>query len=679
MAEMDPAKDGEDGRSKGASPVSVLDFIEDDEVSEEAIPSGGAIFLPEVEMPSTDSSQQSHERKKENNHRERSSNRKSRSSDRRARSSNRRERNVEKKKRALQSLPFDEASSCVSGDTAVAHNRRRQKSYVDAESDSEDIEIMQEPHLDHEDIKIFKERASQLALRGNEQRAIKIYKRALKLTRNEMARLKRQLQLVNSKSPKGRGRSENAIYGEWIHVALVGADIQMMMAIIYERAGDYERAIACCNEVRDLYEQQSKHERENNQQWSSSSIHVGQTKSMIRKMEIARDSLPERDKLHGEALKIHQQIEATKDVAIKDLLYEDIFDKLSAVLTLELDSLGDSHPQVAKTMSFLGKIYLERGEIDKALDSTERAAVISELALGVLHPRTAEKYRELGRIYDSLPQSSSNSENAIIYYEKAIETYLESDGDHSKVVGSTLNDVAVLHTQQGNFSVAIQKLKSSLESYASVEGKNEGVFTDTVQVWKNLGECYFLRTEYERSITSFRTALEIQCEGRKAHDAEKKLSGLRKPMPPLVEDENIAHTLKRLGMTYAAFGRYKKAISTLEEALAICNALHANSKRQRPADTIAKQDEVAQIKFHLAEANVEAEEYDQAALYFAESFRLRLIGIKQRNQTEDRVKYLVQCAQSLAGLGSVRMRQHDFGEAHKVFDEALQFAKEEGT
>ena len=660
MVEYNPTMAGDNQRMKGPSPVSVIDFMSssEDESAEQAEVSGGAIFIPEVEVPSTDSSQQSRRKQKESRRRYS------------------RGREPRERRASAHSMSAEEASSCISGDTAVANNRR-QNCRTNYESNEDEIEIMQEPNLNPEDVKIFKEKASQFALRGSEQKAIKMYKRALKLTRVEMARLKRQLQLISAKSVKTKKAYEQAIYDDWIHVALVGADIQTMMAIIYERSGDYDRAITCCIEVRDLYEQQSKHEREHNQEWSSASMHVGQTKSMIRKMEIARNSLPERSRLHEEAEKIHEKLAATKDVAIKDLLYEDIFDKLSAVLTLELDSLGDSHPQVAATMSFLGKIYLERGETDKALDSTERAAVIAELALGVLHPRTAEKYRDLARVYDALPESSSNAENAIIYYEKAIETYLESDGDHAKVIGSTLNDVAVLHTRQGNFSVSIKKLKSSLESYASVKGENDGVLTDTVQVWKNLGECYFLRTEYERSITSFRTALEIQCAGRKAHDTEKRLSGLKKPMPPLVEDETIAHTLKRLGMTYAAFGRYEKATSTLEEALSICNALHANSKRQRPEDIITKQDEVAQIKFCLAEANVEAEEYDRAAVYFAESFRLRLLGIKQRKDTEDRTPFLVQCAKSLAGLGSVRMRQHDFGEAHKVFDEALQFAKEE--
>jgi tetratricopeptide (TPR) repeat protein len=642
-------------RSKGASPVSVLGYEEDMAIAIAMKQrSGDGMFLPLTDSASSTSQQSI---------RTPGSLRSSSSEDARLR------------RRGLPTL--DEAS--CSEYTALADNKTS-PAPIHPRSTRSELRTIQQPPLDHDEVQQLKDAASQFALRGNESRALKTYKRALKLTTLEVARLKGQLQLATTKPPHSRQKFHKVLNDEWEQVAMIVADIRTMMAIIYERTGDYDRAIACCNEVRGVFERQAKHDKKSYHDLWIAPRNVQQMTRMILKMEMARDTLSERKGLHEESVKIHQQARATKDVAVKDLLFEDIFDKLSAVLTLELDILGDSHPQVADTIGFLGQIYVERGELDKALDSTYRAVKIAELSLGALHHRTAQKYHALARVYDALPadEASENAENAITYYEKSIDAFQEADGEHSKIVGSTLNDVAVLYTQRGDFDAAIRSLNQALDAYANVYAGGEGVCAESIQVWRNLAECYFLQTEYEKSILAFTNALQIQRDAKKFHDYITRNGGTRITLPELVSDENIGDTLKRLGMTYFSFGRFDDAVDAYSEALTTFEAAYDAVKRKKPSDKLAKQDQVAHTLFCLAEAKSGAEAYDEAAIFYAEAFQLRVSGEKRFRNLESTTANLVQCAQCLAGLGCVRMRQLEYNEAFKVYDEALQFAKAHG-
>ena len=94
-------------------------------------------------------------------------------------------------------------------------------------------------------------------------------------------------------------------------------------------------------------------------------------------------------------------------------------------------------------------------------------------------------------MYERVKRDETDSVNAICFYEKAIETFTEADGDHSRLVGSILNDVAVLHVQYEEYDTAVEKLSDGLASYESSIEDCRGMFADTVQVWRNLAECYF--------------------------------------------------------------------------------------------------------------------------------------------------------------------------------------------
>jgi tetratricopeptide (TPR) repeat protein len=591
---------------------------------------------------------------------------------------------ISEKERRSVKLPTLEETSCFSKEAALTDNKNVLPSVKeDKDVQSREREARKSPKggeasaLDHKAVNDLKDKASLFALRGSEDKALRSYKKALRLTRKEVARIKRQLQLAGTKPQKLRQTIHILLHDEWAEVALVIAEIRTMMAIIHERVADYGKAIECCKEARDIYDRQVAFEQEHNTEESMYVSNVEQMAHMMNKMEIARDTFPVRRKLHVESLSIQEQIKVTKDPAVKDLLFKKIFNKLSSLLSVELDSLGESHPQVADTMGFFSQIYAEKQEMDKALDAMDRAVTIAELSLGVLHPRTGEKYRELARIYEGLCRDDGDTEIAILYFEKAINTFKGSYGDHSGVIGSILNDVGVLHIQREELDDAVHKLSDALASYDSSVEKCDGICADTVQVWRNLAECYVLRKEWESAAMAFASALEVQRDAKTFHERTTTKDGTSLPVPALASDESIGDTLKKLAKVCTSQARYDLAVLWLTEALMIHQTSFDNAQENAvggPTLELAdKQDQIAHTLYCIAEVKEMDGNHDEAATLYDEALQLRKFSDSQRPNTKKVNR--VHCAMCLAGIGSVKMQMKRFSDAFKVYNEALQFCK----
>ena len=534
-------------------------------------------------------------------------------------------------------------------------------------------QFTEDPGLDHDEVNLINDKASRYALRGNEKKALKTYKRALRLTRIEVARIDRQLRDAQNQPTYLKTTINIVLHDEWTTVALIIAEIRTMMAIIYERIGDYNRAIHCCNEAKDVYHRQSIFDKKHCVRDSNSEMNSARMSHMAMKMEDARDTYKVRQQLHEEAAEIHRELVATKDVATKDLFFENIFDKLSAALALELESLGENHPQVSDTMAFLSKLYLERSQVEKALGTMKRAVAMAEVSLGTTHPRTGEKYYDIARMYERIKRNKEDSSNAIEYYEKAVDTYKEADGDYSRLTGSILNDVGVLHIQREEYDLAVQRLSDALAAYESSIEESRGMFADTSQVWRNLAECYVLRKQWDSATMAFKSAIDVQHDARKLYDTAARDND-KVAMPPLVTDESIGDTFRRLGKTYAAQRKYNDSFVTLTEALTIYqnayDKAYQESRKDKSVDLSSKQDQVASIIYCIAEVKEADEQFDEAIKLYEESLQLRISSDKQRKRG-NKLNH-VHCAMCLAGIGSIRMAKCDYSLSFKAYNKALQ-------
>ena len=535
--------------------------------------------------------------------------------------------------------------------------------------------------LDHLEIKLLKSTASEYALRGNEEEAIRTYKRALHLTRIEVNRIQFELDLSRDSVTKTPNNVRRTLRREWTEVALAIAEIRPMMAILYERIGDYERAMKCCNEARDVYERQAQFDRKENVTNSIAEARMTQMNHMTSKMQDAKDSYELRKQLHEDSLEAHRQICVSPDPSTRERLYEALFDTLSAALALELESLGEHHPQVSDTMEFLSKIQQERFEIDKSLESMSNAVSIAELSLGIIHPRTGDKYREIAKMFERAKRSEGDLDQAIRYYEKAIYAFENADGDHSLLIGSVLNDLGVLHIQRKQYDIAVQKLSDALAAYESLStitnkgnGIKGGTYVEVYQIWRNLGECYALQKNWSSASMAFKSALGIQRDARKLSAAAAAAnasfsfnddddSTQSSVSPALISDENIADTLKRLGKSFAAQQNYNPSMNAFLEALTLLQTVYDKEPTQE------KQDQVANILYCLAEVKKSNEKYSEALRLYEESLELRMLSDRFRPEKEKTNHS--HCAMCLAGIGSIRMARKEYEHAFKAYNEAL--------
>lgn len=521
--------------------------------------------------------------------------------------------------------------------------------------------------------------ASDLALKGSEQEAIEVYQQALLITRSDVVRIKKQLKQVTAKHPSTVESIHSRLHEDWLQVGLSIARIRTMMAILYERLGDNERAIACCKEAREVYKRQKGYVKKwnvNVKQEMNVDDAADQMETMVRKMSLAQETFEDRKKLHEEIIMWRTKIAMTQDEEMKKTLYRTVEKKLTTVRNVEVDILGEGHPQIGETSWLLAVICVERNHIEKALKHMSEALSITRLSLGMQHPRTGERFCELARIYEKRRSDRTYENLAIENYELAAKVFRESSASPRRV-GSILNDIAVIHIRRRAFEKAVQLLSDALECYesAGVDKAEEDICTDTVQIWRNLGESYSSRRQFEDAANAFVSALNLQRDARKMKDASPD-----SPPVDFVDDESIANTLRRLGKAYAGMGKYRHSLVVLKEALVIhrlevSKAMQVTKGRANP-DLPGKQDQLAHTRFCMAEVQEASGHYPEAVTLYSESLQLRLFSDAHKGEKER--TNMIHCAMCLAGIGSVHMKKNEFAEAHKVFGDAMNYCNAHG-
>ena len=521
--------------------------------------------------------------------------------------------------------------------------------------------------------------ATKQASLGKEDEAIAVYHRVLRLMKADLSRIKRSLQKSQHKLPQLRGGAQR-LHEEWTQLATTLAEIRTVMAILYERMGEFDKAISSCEVAKEAYESYSRLGIAD----SDIDQYASQMDAMLDRLAAGRASFDERKKLHESILQCRVKLAQTRDMQSKELIYNEAFELLEIVLNMERVSLGETHPQLSDTLRIFATLYFEKGQVEHALETTEDAVAIMKLCLGPQHPRTALAVRSLAKIHEMSNRGPEDIDLAILYYNEAIAAFQIAYGQNHIMVGSTLNNVAVLHIQRGEFHEAVEKLSDALESYESVTDSGGVINPDTTQVWKNLGECYTRQKEWENAHFAYTSALEVQREIRLGVDSEKD-SGSSSPsstgnaikhVPKGSDDVSLADTMIRLGRATKETGRYDDSYQIYKEGLRIFRKLYVEAKKFHNGEHLASsQDKLAHTMYCIAEVQEIRGKYDEAVQLYTESLNLRLNSDANRSNRMN----MVHCAMALVGIGSVHMRKRESGDACVVFNESLGFLRAHGT
>eukprot|EP00537_Pseudo-nitzschia_pungens_P010783 CAMPEP_0172384512 /NCGR_PEP_ID=MMETSP1061-20121228/2249_1 /TAXON_ID=37318 /ORGANISM="Pseudo-nitzschia pungens, Strain cf. pungens" /LENGTH=801 /DNA_ID=CAMNT_0013113149 /DNA_START=460 /DNA_END=2865 /DNA_ORIENTATION=- len=545
------------------------------------------------------------------------------------------------------------------------------------------------------EVQLLIDAASQRASQGNEAKALEIYEDCLGILEEGVRKLSEQMEASVSSKPRFQNTALSIIlHEEWAEIALVIADVRTAMAILYERNEDYEEAIGCCETARSIYERQAVFDEKHCKKGSSARVHEDAMETMMERINEAKETQDIRRSLHDTVERIQDKLEATTDQTSRRFLYEDIFDKLSTVLSLELMYLGQTHPQIAITKGLLSTFYMELGQTEKALQAINEAAWICEMSLGDSHPRTGATYYESASLYEQTG-GAQNAVKAIDLYEKCIATLQKAEGRVSDQLSSAMNRAGALYTQHDRLDDALQRLKGAIlviqEENQHRERSGAGS-AEPVGIWLNLGECYRLRNEQSLAATAYCSALRSQRSSRKAY--QKAFGdGVKNNLPEALRNPAIVSTLKLLGMSLARGGRFEKSYDCFLEALALVqsdfDAAQESAKLDTSIDLPSHLDRVASVLYELAKAKHQDGKCVEAMKLYEESLQLRTDSDRkrgtaadgkdrqQKQQQQQQQQQLFStnakhCAMSLVGVGLIHLldNQHPT-EAFNSFDRAV--------
>lgn len=221
-----------------------------------------------------------------------------------------------------------------------------------------------------------------------------------------------------------------------------------------------------------------------------------------------------------------------------DLAHEDL---AKAYQLFQLHQAPQHVPDMARCVGLISLGYLATGKYKLAEDNALVALQLRRTYHGDSHEAVAAAYNDLGLVY-----TSTNTDKALEYYEKALTTYQRLHGDgHTKIAIANTN-IGILYREEELYGDAINNLESALKVWKAnyPDGHPNQAF-----VLRNLGQTYFAMGNYETSLTYFQQALDLY----------KRFYGAKHP--------EISSTLNQIGVARLQQSHFEDALADFQAAI----------------------------------------------------------------------------------------------------------------
>ena len=532
--------------------------------------------------------------------------------------------------------------------------------------------------------------AAAMAQIGDEKEAMNVYENAIMIAGSEIGRIKFKIRRSQGQHEATRESIQSRLQEDLRKVCKIISKLRTKMAILYERSGDLECAIECCREANEVYKYQLVTTEASKQDKATDEL-IELMQVMIDRLTLAHKALAGRNALLLKIEELRREIAGTPDIAQKKKLYQEVEATANKVKKMERDALGDAHPQVADTLQLLSTIALEQNKHNDAIEYLQKAIKISKASLGMKHPRTGQYYLRLARI-----QLSQGIESlALKCFHEAADVLCHSQ-KFARVLGSTFNDVAVIYMRRREFDLTAKNLREALLYYdralqqpcESEAGPQRcGLSIDSLQVFRNLGECCMKQQDFEGAREAFLKVLQLQRDTRKVYDTVKDLDlgilGVESPLVSLIDDESIADSLLRLGRATAAGEKHQEALTIFKDAMEVLNRIGIADALSKGFSGLSdfqqgiKKDQVTNTLYCIAEESSAIGEYDAAILAYGESMRLRC-GFSFGRSQQEKQSSIVHCILCFVGIGNIHSKKQEDAAAYKVFNDTLSYCRENG-
>lgn len=286
---------------------------------------------------------------------------------------------------------------------------------------------------------------------------------------------------------------------------------------------------------------------------------------------------------------------------------------------------------VAKLLSRLGN-YNEQVvcNFQQALNYYQKALEMYQALYTSNHPRIGKALNNVGSAYQAL----GNSQETLKYYEKALHIYQASClGNHPNIAIS-LNNVGRAYQSLGKFQEALNYLKQALQMQQVLYTGNQDELATTLN---NTGSVY-------QALGNFQEALKYYLQGLEMKQA--LYTG---------NHPHIAASLNNVGSVYQALGNFQEALKYYEQGLKMKQELY---KGNHPAIAISLN--------NVGRAYQALGNFQEALNYLKQSLEM-----KQKLYTGNHPYIII----ALNNVGSVYQALGNFQEALKYYEQALKMAQ----
>ena len=550
--------------------------------------------------------------------------------------------------------------------SALLRRQTSQKSFESSFSQGSTMSIQSHLSLSIK-IRSLIELAADVVNSENLEVAAKYYQKSIHAAGSEIMSINIQMgEMI------GQDSSDSTAAREGCHedLRLIGIIIGLLrtkMAILYGSIGEYDRAIDLCKGAVQVHRHQPVLKSISSNPSDVNDV-TGLMVLIIERLEKSQvcfedhKELLDKIDMHSVQL-LNSEVCASSKVIVHDML-EKSTDKS---LNIQDDVLEVLSVHTAKQDKHLeGIMYLRD------------ALQIHLVALGLKHPHTSKSLIHVARMYRGIGNDRSNERLVLGYFQQTAEV-LQRSNLSQQSRASVLNDIAVIHMRRKMFDEAIKFLLDALYAYDdSIEDddmKQEHNIC-TLQIWRNLGDCYMQLFKFKSAEGALLKALHIQRDCVKLHEFAEKLEinamKINESILNLSNDICIADTICQIGKARAGGGSYKQALDIYREALRVLNRNASADLDRSNAELLKKRDQLTHLLYCIAEAERANDELEKSLQMYFLSLRLRKSN--EAEVMDKRKATRIHCLSCFLGIIEVYIKQKKFNEARNQIKEAMTYA-----
>ena len=314
------------------------------------------------------------------------------------------------------------------------------------------------------------------------------------------------------------------------------------------------------------------------------------------------------------------------------LLHRDLSDYQQAkeyferALSIQLNTLGPDHVDVARTYHNMGILHCNLGNNQQAKKYCERALSIRLNKLGPDHVDVARTCHNMGNVHRHL----GDNQQAKKYYERALSIQLNKLGPDHVDVATTYHGMGILHRVLGDNQQAKKYYERALSIQLNKLGPDH---VDVGRTYHSMGILHRDLGDYQQAKEYYERAMSIQ---------------LNKLGPDHVD---VARTYHSMGILHGDLGDHQQAKEYYERALSI----QLNKLGPDHVDVAGTYHNIGILHHHWNDFQ-QAKEYYERAL----SIRLNKLGPEH-----------IDVAQTYQNMGTLHRHLGDFQQAKEYYEHAV--------